>query len=312
MQLENVLVLGSNGMVGRAICRRLEEIGVGHYIDERQYDLTEAEDVHDLFMLARPKNVFLAAAKVGGIRANIKQPADFIHDNLLIQANVISKCRAWGAKLCFLGSSCIYPKETSQPMKEVQLMTGHLEPTNSAYATAKLAGIEMCLAYGAQYGLKYVVLLPTNLYGPYDKFTDPENSHVIPGLMHRMHTAMNAGDKVFEVWGSGLAQREFMHVDDFANAAVYLMANNEGTYNVGTGDEIAVLALANTLKQIMGYTGSVERQWRSVSFEDGMMRKRLDLTRLERSGWTLPKRGLYNGLKQTYEWYLENVVARTA
>jgi len=308
-------VLGSNGMVGRAIVRNLLMKDIIPIEDQHEYDLTEVSEVRELFHKCGPTHVFLAAAKVGGIKANIKYSGDFIYGNLAIQSNVIRACFLEKAKLCFLGSSCIYPRDCPQPMRESFLGTGALEFTNRAYATAKLAGIELCQAYYKQYGLRSVVLLPTNLFGPYDRFATPEDAHVVPGIMTRMHAAKVAGEPEFRVWGSGLAQREFMHVDDFADAAVYLMQQHDlycgDPINVGSGDETAILSLANMLKEIIGYKGSVDREWRSYSGIDGMLRKRLDLDRLTASGWTLPKRGLYNGLKQTYEWYLENVVAQT-
>lgn len=301
-----VYVAGHRGMVGAAIVRRLERDGFSGILTRThaELDLTDQVATRTFFAEAKPTHVFLAAARVGGILANDTYPADFIRDNLLIQANVIEGCQAAGVeKLVNLGSTCIYPKLAPQPIREEYLLTGELEPTNEAYAIAKIAGLKMCEAYARQHGMRAMTLMPTNLYGPGDNF-DLENSHVIPALMRKAHEAKQRGDAALEVWGSGKPLREFLHVDDLADAAVFCMRDVEGQsmLNVGTGEDLSIAELARLICDVVGFAGELRFD---ASKPDGTPRKLTDVSRLNGVGWRASI-GLRAGLAATYAWYLEN------
>ena len=297
-----VWVCGHRGMVGSAIMRRLERASVSIQTASRaELDLTRQSDVEEWMAAQRPEVVFIAAARVGGIFANSTYPVDFLYDNLMIEANVISAARHCGvAKLIFLGSSCIYPRLAPQPISEEQLLTGPLEPTNQWYAIAKIAGIKLCQAYRRQYGLDFISVMPTNLYGPFDNF-HPDNSHVIPGLMRRIDEAKQEDAARVVVWGSGQPMREFLHVDDLADAAVFLADNwsDEEHINVGTGVDVTIHELAHTLARVIGYRGDIVFD---PSKPDGMPRKLLDIARIRALGWQ-PSISLEAGLADTYRWY---------
>jgi len=310
--MPKVFVAGHRGMVGGAIVRRLESDGVEVVSANRdQLDLRDSNAVKAFFERERPDAVYLAAAKVGGIHANNEYPAVFIYENLMIEANVIHQAYASGVdKLLFLGSSCIYPKFAKQPMAESELLTGVLEPTNEPYAIAKIAGIKLCESYNRQYGVDYRSAMPTNLYGPGDNF-HPENSHVIPALMRRIHEAKLADAKEVVIWGSGKPCREFLHVDDMADACVSVMKlpaevlakHTEpmlSHINVGTGVDCSIRELAETLCEVIGFKG---RMVFDTSKPDGTPRKLLDVSRLKQLGWEA-KIGLREGLAETYEWFL--------
>ena len=311
---KRVFVAGHRGMVGSAIARVLRQRGCEVLTASRPgVDLRRQEDVERWMRSERPEAVFLAAARVGGILANSTRPAEFIYDNLAIQSAVIESARcAKVGKLLFLGSSCIYPKMAPQPITEEALLTGPLEPTNEWYAVAKIAGIKLCQAYRRQYGCNYVSLMPTNLYGPGDNF-DLRSAHVIPALMHKMHEAKVSGGAEVVVWGSGTPRREFLHVDDLADAAVHLMEvySGEEPINVGTGRDITIAELARTIREIVGFDGRLAYD---RSKPDGTPRKRLDVTRMARLGWRA-KIELRRGLADTYRWFAgvgEASVARAA
>lgn len=296
-------VAGHQGLVGSAIVRRLNVAGFSRILTRTrsEVDLTRQESVEELFAAERPAQVFLAAAKVGGIRANARQPGDFIRDNLQIQVNVLEAARQSGVeKLLFLGSSCIYPRLAPQPMAEDAFMTGSLEPTNSAYAVAKIAGIEMCEAYRRQYGCNFVSLMPTNLYGPGDNF-DPEESHVVPALIRRFHEAKLTGSPAVRVWGTGTPRREFLHVDDLADAALFVMDRYDGPgfLNVGVGHDVTIARLAEMIGDAVGYEGLIEFD---ASKPDGTPRKLLDVSRLTQLGWRASI-GLEEGIAKTVAWY---------
>ena len=297
-----VFVAGHRGMVGSAIARVLRQRGCEVLTAPRPgVDLRRQEEVERWMRSERPDAVFLAAARVGGILANSTRPAEFIYDNLAIQSAVIESARRAGVgKLLFLGSSCIYPKMAPQPITEEALLTGPLEPTNEWYAVAKIAGIKLCQAYRRQYGCNYVSLMPTNLYGPGDNF-DLRSAHVIPALMHRMHEAKVSGGAEVVVWGSGTPRREFLHVDDLADAAVHLMEvySGEEPINVGTGRDVTIAELARTIREIVGFHGRLAYD---RSKPDGTPRKRLDVTRMARLGWRA-KIDLPPGLADTYRWF---------
>jgi GDP-L-fucose synthase len=303
-----IYVAGHTGLAGSAIYRALKRAGYSNVIGEthRRLDLTQSRAVDRFFDQSRPQVVILAAAKVGGILANLNEPADFIRDNLLIQTSVIDAAQRYGAaKFIFLGSSCIYPRLAPQPMREEYLFTGALEPTNDAYAIAKLAGIKMCQAYRRQHGFDAVSILPTNLYGPQDNFSDL-GSHVIPGLIRRMHDAKQAGADEFAVWGSGAPRREFLHSDDFAAAVVTVMEkySDEAPINVGSGEDVSIAELASQVREVVGLGAPLAFD---TSKPDGMPRKLLDVSRIRALDWQ-PGIPLHEGLEQTYGWYCANVV----
>ena len=302
-----ILVAGSNGMVGRAIVRKLESEGYTNIIKGTRFlvDFTNQQEVRDDFEFTEPEYVFLAAARVGGIMDNKNHPADFIYDNLMIQSNIIHNSYKFGVKkLLFLGSSCIYPKHATQPITEDQLLAGPLEPTNDAYAIAKIAGIKMCQAYTNQYGFDTISLMPTNLYGPYDNF-NPESSHVLPGFIHKFHTAKVNGDAFVECWGDGSPYREFLHVDDLADAAVHLMDSYDkpDIVNVGTGIDITIKELAEKIAKIVGYQGEIK--W-DTDKPNGTPRKLLNVDKLHKECRWKHLINLDEGLEKTYKWYLEN------
>lgn len=301
-----IYVAGHRGLAGGAILRKLRADGHHDFVlrTHSELDLTSQAAVDAFFAAERPEYVFLAAAKVGGIHANNVYPAEFIRDNLAIQTNVIhSAWRNGTQKLLFLGSSCIYPKFAPQPMPESCLLTGALEPTNEWYAIAKIAGIKMCQAYRRQYGFDAISLMPTNLYGPGDNF-DPENSHVLPALIRRFHEAKLRGDAQVVLWGTGTPRREFLHVDDLADAAVFLMRNysHEDFVNVGIGDDLSIRDLAELVKTTVGYEGEIVLD---PARPDGTPRKLMDVSRLSALGWKAGI-GLAEGLAQTYAWYAEH------
>ncbi len=306
-----IYVAGHRGLVGSAIVRRLERQGFETIITRSrdEVDLTSQAAVNDLFDQQRPEFVFLAAAKVGGILANSTFPADFIRENLQMQTNVIDAAYRSGArKLVFLGSSCIYPKYAPQPMKEQYLLSGALEPTNEAYAIAKIAGITMVNAYREQFGFNGISLMPTNLYGPGDNF-DLESSHVMPALMRKFHEAKLSGAPTVTVWGSGTPRREFLHVDDLADAATFMMDkyDNGDIVNVGVGEDVSIGELAALIAEVVGYEGEIVYD---SSKPDGTPRKLLDISRLLSLGWR-PKVKLKNGIVSTYKWYVENGAQRS-
>lgn len=300
-----VYVAGHNGLVGSAIVRRLNADGAKNLLlrTSSALDLRNQSAVAEFFAAEKPAIVFLAAAKVGGIHANNTYPAEFIHDNLAIQTNVIHSARESGVeKLIFLGSSCIYPKHAPQPMKEEHLLTGPLESTNEWYAIAKIAGIKMCQAYRRQYGFDAISLMPTNLYGPGDDF-HPENSHVLPALIRRFHEAkeQGAGKVTIWVWDTGSPKREFLHVDDLAAAAVHMAQNyaDEQIVNIGTGKDITILELAQLIAEILGYQGEIQTD---PTKSDGTPRKLLDVSKANELGWQAQVE-LRQGIEQTYTWY---------
>jgi len=303
---DKIYVAGHRGLVGSAIIRNLEKNSYTNLLlrTSKELDLTSQQDVNQFFETEKPDYVFLAAAKVGGIHANDTYPADFIRVNLQIQTNVIDAAyRNDAKKLLFLGSSCIYPKLAPQPMKEEYLLTGELEPTNEWYAIAKIAGIKMCQAYKKQYGFNAISLMPTNLYGPDDNF-NLENSHVLPALIRKFHEAKTSNLPEVEVWGSGTPRREFLHVDDMADATVFLMNNYDGSdfINIGVGEDVTIKELAETVKEVVGYAGDLKFD---SSKPDGTPRKMLDISRLRSEGWAAKIR-LLDGIKKTYDWFLEN------
>lgn len=310
-----IFVAGHRGMVGSAIVRRLQALGYQDIITagRSEVDLTRQAEVEAFFGDQAIDQVYLAAAKVGGIHANNTYPAEFIYQNLMIECNLIQAAhRAKVGKLLFLGSSCIYPKLAEQPMKEEALLTGILEPTNEPYAIAKIAGIKLCESYNRQYGRDYRSVMPTNLYGPHDNF-HPENSHVIPALLRRFHEAVEAKAEELAVWGSGTPMREFLHVDDMAAASVHVMELEPAVYqahtqpmlshiNVGTGVDCTIRELAETVARVTGFQG---RLVFDASKPDGAPRKLLDVSRLKALGWQASI-GLEDGLRDAYGWFLEN------
>jgi len=303
---DKIYIAGHRGLVGSAIIRNLEKNGYTNLIlrTSSELDLTSQTDVNQFFAAEKPDYVFLAAAKVGGIHANDIYPADFIRVNLQIQTNVIDAAyRNNTKKLLFLGSSCIYPKLAPQPMKEEYLLTGVLEPTNEWYAIAKIAGIKMCQAYKKQYGFNAISLMPTNLYGPGDNF-NLENSHVMPALIRKFHDAKAQNKESVEVWGTGTPKREFLHVDDMADATVFLMNNYDGEQfvNVGVGEDVSIKELAEIVKDTVGFKGELKFD---SSKPDGTPRKLLDVTKLKEAGWQA-KIDLKEGVSMTYQWFLDN------
>ena len=302
--MSRVFVAGHTGLVGSAICRRLAADGVDPLVASRsELDLINQAAVDAWFGENDVEQVYLAAAKVGGIHANDTYPAEFLRDNLAIQTNLIHAAWKNGVKkLLFLGSSCIYPKHTPQPMPEDSLLTGPLETTNEWYAVAKIAGIKMCQAYRKQYGFDAISLMPTNLYGPGDNF-DLENSHVLPALIRKFHEAKEAKAPTVTVWGTGSPRREFLHVDDLADACVFLMENYSSPeiVNVGWGKDISIAELAAMIRTVVGFEGDLEFD---ASKPDGTIRKLLDTSRLKNLGWQ-PTVSLEKGIADTYKWYCE-------
>ncbi len=298
-----IFVAGHRGLVGSAICRSLRSQGCTNLVlrTRAELDLRNQAAVQHFFQESRPEFVFLAAAKVGGILANSTYPADFLRDNLDIQTNVIDAAyRAGVKKLEFLGSSCIYPKLAPQPIREEYMLTGELEPTNEWYAIAKIAGIKMAQAYTKQFGFNAISLMPTNLYGPGDNF-DLESSHVLPAMLRKFHDAKTTQAVEVVLWGSGAPRREFLHVDDLAEAAVFLMRHYDDPQivNVGSGEEVTIRELAEMVQQITGYQGRIAFD---SSKPDGTPRKLLDTSRISALGWK-PMRTLRSGIESTYEWY---------
>jgi GDP-L-fucose synthase len=300
-----IYVAGHNGMVGGALVRALAKLGHSHIItrSHKELDLTNQQAVHDFFASEKPEFVFLAAAKVGGILGNNTYPADFIYDNLVIATNIIHAAHINKAnKLLFLGSSCIYPKFAPQPMKEEYLLTGELEPTNEPYAIAKIAGIKLCQAYKKQHGDNFVSVMPTNLYGPGDNY-HPQNSHVLPALLQRFHEAKLAKSPSVTIWGTGEPKREFLHVDDLASACVHIMNTYDDAMhvNIGTGVDVSIKEVAQTIKEIVGYEGEIIFD---ISKPDGAPRKLLDVSKINTLGWKATTT-LQDGIKKTYEDFLK-------
>ena len=312
---DKIYVSGHNGMVGSAIVRKLRKKGFLNILTRTrsELDLTNQKNVNNFLELEKPNYVVIAAAKVGGIYANEKYPAEFIYQNLMIEANLIHASYLAGVEnLLFLGSSCIYPRDSKQPIKEDYLLSASLESTNEPYAIAKIAGIKLCESYNRQYGTDYRSIMPTNLYGPKDNF-HPLNSHVIPALIRRFHEAKVRGKPFVEVWGSGKPMREFLHVDDLADASIFIMNINKKTLeneidpmlsqiNVGTGSDVTINKISIILKDIVGFSGEIVFDTQKP---DGTKRKQLDTSKLERLGWKA-EISLLDGLKETYDWFLEN------
>ena len=301
-----IYVAGHNGLVGSTICRRLSSEGYQNLIvrDHSQLDLCNETAVNDFFAETKPEYVFLAAAVVGGIHANDTRPVAFLRDNLLIQTNIIEAAYQTGVKkLAFLGSTCIYPRDCPQPIKEEYLLTGPLEETNQWYAIAKIAGIKLCQAYRKQHGFNAISMMPTNLYGPGDNF-DLQSSHVLPALIRKFHEGKVNHSKQVEVWGSGKPFREFLYVEDMAEACCYLMENynDESIINIGTGQDVSIKALAELIKDIIGYEGNIVFD---SSKPDGTPKKVTDVTKIKASGWQSTT-SLQTGLEKTYAWYLKN------
>lgn len=311
-----VFVAGDRGMVGSAIIRRLQALGYTNIITQRkdELNLLDQKNVQEFFKSNKIEQVYLAAAKVGGIHANNTFPADFIYENLMIEANIIHAAHSSDVnKLLLLGSSCIYPRDAEQPMKESALLTGTLESTNEPYAIAKIAGIKLCESFNRQYQRDYRSVMPTNLYGPNDNF-HPENSHVLPALLRRFHEATLRNDEEVVVWGSGKPMREFLHVDDMAAASVYVMELDPAIYkahtqpmlshiNVGTGIDCTIREVAETIAKITGFTGKLTFD---STKPDGTLRKLMDVSRLSSLGWNAAI-DLETGLRETYQWFLDNL-----
>lgn len=316
MSQKRIYVAGHRGMVGSAICRQLSQQDNVELVvrTHEQLDLTSQSDVTAFFAEEKIDQVYLAAAKVGGIHANNTFPAEFIYQNLMIECNIIHAAHMIGInKLLFLGSSCIYPKYAEQPMQESALLTGVLEATNEPYAVAKIAGIKLCESYNRQYGRDYRSVMPTNLYGVHDNF-HPQNSHVIPALMRRFHEAKESGASKVVVWGTGTPMREFLYVDDMAAASIHVMNLDEKTYqdntqpmlshiNVGTGVDCTIREMAETMATVVGFHGKVVFD---TSKPDGTPRKLMDVTRLQNLGWQY-NFSLHDGLALTYKWFLDNI-----
>jgi GDP-L-fucose synthase len=301
-----IYVAGHRGLVGSALLRRLQAEGYENLLtrSRQELDLTDARMVDEFFAAERPEHVFLAAAKVGGILANSTYPVDFLRDNLAIELAVIDAAHRHGTKkLLFLGSSCIYPKFAPQPIREEYLLTGELEPTNEPYAVAKIAGIKLCQAYREQYGEDFISVMPTNLYGPGDNF-DLQTSHVLPALIRKFHEAKERGKSSVTIWGTGEPRREFLHVDDFAEACLFLMNNYSGNepINVGTGSDISIRELAELVSEVVGYTGEIAYD---TTKPDGTPRKLLEVSRLNSLGWRAIT-PLKVGIERTYAWFLLN------
>ena len=304
---DKIYVAGHRGMVGSAIVRALQSKGFTNLVlrTSGELDLREQQAVRDFFQTEKPDYVFLAAAKVGGIKANATYPAEFLYDNLMIQNNVIHQSYEQQVKkLLFLGSSCIYPKMAPQPLKEEYLLSGPLEPTNDAYAVAKIAGIKMCESYRKQYGCNFISAMPTNLYGPNDNY-DLQNSHVLPALIRKFHEAKEQGKSTVEIWGTGTPRREFLHVDDLAEAALFLMENYHDLLfvNVGSGSDLEIKSLALMIKDIVGFSGELEFD---TSKPDGTPRKLMDSGKLYALGYR-PKITLEEGIRRVYADYINNL-----
>jgi len=298
-----IYVAGHNGLVGSAIMRKLESEGYTNIVTRtfEELDLTDQKATREFFEKERPEYVFLAAAKVGGIQANSVYPADFIYINLMIECNVIKASHEFGVKkLLFLGSSCIYPKLAPQPIKEEYLLSGYLEETNEPYALAKISGMKMCQYFNKQYGTNFISVMPTNLYGPNDNF-DLNTSHVLPALIRKFHEAKVNNAPYVEIWGTGTPRREFLYVDDLADACLFLMKNYSGNdfFNVGTGEDVTIRELAELIGEVVGYKGELKFD---TSKPDGTPRKLLDVTRIHEAGWR-HRIGLKKGLEKTYEWF---------
>jgi GDP-L-fucose synthase len=307
-QKARIYVAGHRGMVGSALLRALQAKGYRNllYRTSKELDLRDGQKVEQFFAETQPEYIFIAAAKVGGILANSSFPAEFLYDNLAIQTHLIHQAyRHQAKKLLFLGSSCIYPRDAAQPLREEYLLTGPLEPTNEWYAVAKIAGIKMCQAYRRQYGCDFISAMPTNLYGPHDNF-DLATAHVLPALIRRFHEAKDTGQAPV-LWGTGRPRREFLHVDDCAEACLALMDrySDESFVNIGVGQDIQLLELATLVAETVGYRGPI--QWDS-SKPDGTPRKLLDITKITDLGWT-PAIPIHEGLASTYAWYLRDVLA---
>jgi GDP-L-fucose synthase len=303
---KRVYVAGHRGMVGAALVRRLQRENCEILVAARdQVDLKEQGQTRDWLAREKPDVIFVAAAKVGGIAANSEYPADFIYDNLAIETNLIEAAFRVGVeKLLFLGSSCIYPRLAPQPIPEEALLTGPLEPTNEWYAIAKIAGIKLCQAYRRQHGVDFISAMPTNLYGPGDNF-DPRTSHVAPALMRRAHEAKLGGDASLQIWGTGSARREFLHVDDLADACVHLIKvfSDDIPINVGAGEDLTIRELVDLIADVVGFKGQILTD---PTKPDGTPRKLLDSSRILATGWR-PRTDLRTGLAQTYEWYLRSL-----
>ena len=301
-----ILVLGGRGMLGSAIGRALDKAGYTQVDtpERKQLDLLDSRAVHDYLAATKPAYVFVAAAKVGGIVANDSVPADFLYQNLVIETNVIHNAYLCGVrKLLYLASTCAYPRLAPQPLKEEYLLTGGLEPTNEWYALAKIAGIKLCEAYWKQHGCRFISVMPTNLYGPNDNF-DLETSHVLPALIRKFHEAKTQGAKMVSIWGTGEPLREFLHVDDCADACLYLMHRYDEMelINIGVGQDISILELARIVARIVGFTGAIEKD---ASKPDGTPRKLVDIGKLSALGWHAAI-DLENGIRTTYDWYRSN------
>lgn len=302
-----IYIAGHRGLAGSALARRAQALGYRNLVlrTSAELDLRDQSAVDEFFMRTRPECVILAAAKVGGIHANDTRPAEFIADNVKIQTNVIDASYRHGVrKFVFLGSSCIYPRLAPQPMKEESLLTGELEPTNQWYAVAKIAGLKMCQAYRRQYGWDAIALMPTNLYGPGDNFSETD-SHVLPALIRRFHDAKAGGHDQVTVWGSGKPRREFLHADDFADAAWTVLErySEEGPINIGCGEDVSIAELAEIVREAVGFRGRVVYD---AAKPDGTPRKLLDISRLRELGWR-PRLTLREGISSTYQWYLEHL-----
>ncbi len=301
-----IYVAGHGGLVGSAVVRRLERAGFGNILTatRQQLDLRDQSEVSHWFKANQPEYVFLVAGTVGGIMANSTRPAEFIYDNLMIHGTVVHASFEYGTrKLLYLGSSCIYPREANQPMTEDELLTGPLEPTNESYAIAKIAGIKLCQAYRRQYGCDFISAMPTNLYGPHDNF-DLTSSHVLPALIRKFHDAKQSGAPDVEIWGTGSPQREFLHVDDLADACLFLMEHysDEGHINVGTGVDLSIRALAEMVRDVVYPEAELRFD---PSKPDGTPRKLLDVSHLRDLGWSAEIE-LEDGIKSTYDWFLAN------
>lgn len=306
---DKIYVAGHNGMVGSAIVRRLNSLGYTNIVGKtsKELDLRNQQSVNNFFEVEKPNYVFLAAAKVGGIQANNVYRAEFLYDNLMIEANIIDAShKNKVTKLLFLGSSCIYPKMAPQPLNEDYLLTGELEPTNEPYAIAKITGIKLCESYRSQYGANFISAMPTNLYGPNDNY-DLQNSHVLPALLRKFHEAKKSGNASVEVWGSGLPKREFLHVNDLAEACVFLMTQYDGTewLNIGTGEDISIKELALLIKSIVGFEGELIFD---SSKPDGTPRKLMDVSRLHKLGWK-HKIDLKEGIERVYSEFKQSELA---